>query len=192
MWDFFSKFARVKIQCTVSFIDIIILIVFAGAVFVGIRKGIIAQIGSVAAIVLGILACRLFGDKATEITCALIPELTSDSATSHYAASVLGNVLLFVLVYLSAKLLASLVKTAAHALMLGILDRVLGVVFCMFKWFLVMSIVLNLWLALFPSSGLVSSSKIGNGLAVRTVLDIAPRVFGFITAPATEADKGTK
>ncbi|MCM1517544.1 MAG: CvpA family protein [Pseudoflavonifractor sp.] len=166
-----------------SFIDIVILIVFAGAVIVGLRKGMIAQLGSLAAVILGIVACRLWGGDAARIAASLIPELTTDSETSGYAASVVGNVTLFVIVYLSVKLLASLVRNVTHALMLGVIDRVLGVLFCLFKWFLVLSIVLNLWDALFPSSGLLSSSRLGDGLAMRTVLNLAPKVFGGVTAP---------
>lgn len=166
-----------------SFIDIVILIVFAGAVIVGLRKGLIAQLGSVAAVIIGILACRLWGDDAARIAASLIPELTSNGDTATYAASVVGNVTLFVIVYLSVKLLASLVRNVTHALMLGIVDRILGVLFCLFKWFLVLSIVFNLWDAIFPSSGLLTSSKLGNGLAVRTVMGFAPKVFGAVTAP---------
>lgn len=166
-----------------SFIDIVILVVFAGAVIVGLRKGMIAQLGSLAAILLGIIACRLWGDDAARIAESLIPELTADSATSQYAASVIGNVTLFLIAYLSVRLVASLVRNVTHALMLGVVDRLLGALFCMFKWFLVLSIMFNLWDMLFPTSGLLKSSRIADGLAVHTVLDLAPKTFGAVTAP---------
>ena len=59
-----------------SVIDIIILIVFVGAIIYGLYKGVIAQLGSLGGIILGIIACRLFGDYATELVSNILPAMT--------------------------------------------------------------------------------------------------------------------
>ena len=48
-------------------LDIAILIVFAVSAVMGFRRGLIAQVGSVAAIIIGIIACRMFGAQVTEM-----------------------------------------------------------------------------------------------------------------------------
>ena len=45
-------------------LDILIIAVFIASAVMGYRKGLIGQIGSVAAIIIGILACRMFGPQA--------------------------------------------------------------------------------------------------------------------------------
>lgn len=47
------------------FLDIVIIVIFAVSAIMGYRKGLIGQIGSVAAIIIGILACRMFGPQVT-------------------------------------------------------------------------------------------------------------------------------
>ena len=166
-----------------SITDIVILVIFAGAVVYGFWKGIIAQIGSVAAVILGIVACRLFGDEATELTATLLPELAQNPDTARYACSVIGNVVLFLLVYLTVKLLASLIKKVASALLLGFIDKILGSAFCIFKWFLVVSIVLNIWCLIFPDTGIVKSSTLAGGKAIGAIVELAPAILGSLTAP---------
>ena len=46
-----------------SIIDIVIVVVFVGAIIYGLYKGIISQLGSLGGIILGIIACRIFGDS---------------------------------------------------------------------------------------------------------------------------------
>lgn len=166
-----------------SITDIVILVIFAGAVVYGFWKGIISQIGSVAAVILGIIACRLFGDEAADLTSTLLPELAQNPETARYACSVIGNVVLFLLVYLTVKLIASLIKKIASALLLGFVDKILGSAFCIFKWFLVASIALNVWYLLFPDSGIVKSSTLAGGKAIDAIMELAPAILGSLTAP---------
>ena len=71
--------------------------------------------------------------------------------------------------------------------LLGPLDRVLGAIIAMFQWFLGLSIVLNVWAAIAPSSSLFHSSKIGSGIALETIMEIAPWLFDTIKAPLFNA-----
>ncbi len=166
-----------------SFIDIVILVIFAGAIIYGFWKGIISQIGSVAAIILGIIACRIFGDAATDLTATLLPELAKNPETSRYACSVIGNVILFLLVYLTVKLLASFIKKVADALLVGFIDKILGAAFCIFKWFLVTSLVLNIWCLIFPDSSIIKHSSLAGGKAINAIIELAPAILGSLTAP---------
>lgn len=164
-----------------SVIDIVILIVFIGALIYGLYKGVIAQLGSLGGILLGIIACRLFGDYATELMSNILPVMTSDAETTAYVNNIIGNVLLFIVVYVLTSLIAKLMRNITHALCLGLIDRLIGAVFCIFKWFFVFSIVLNVWQVFFPESNITKMSTLANGVAMQTIIDIAPTLFGTIT-----------
>lgn len=165
-----------------SAIDILIILIFISAVIYGYWKGVIVQLGSVAGILLGILACRLFGPWLTDVFGGATG--SSDTLDMGYINSVIANVILFLLGFIAAKLVAKLVKTVTTAVKLSIVDKMAGVVFCLFEWFLVFSILLNVWQVLRPGSDITSSSTLGGGRAARVVLNLAPTVLGSSTALA--------
>ena len=65
-----------------SFIDIVILIVFAASVITGLRKGLIRQLGSLLGVVLGILAARLFGSSVAYLYASCLSESAASSDAS--------------------------------------------------------------------------------------------------------------
>lgn len=174
-----------------SGIDILMLVVFAGAVIYGYRKGMIVQFGALGGIIVGILACRLFGQWFAGVLGG-VASSESDSIDVGYVNGVIANVILFILGYIAARMVAKLVKTVTHAVKLGIVDRLCGVVFCLFEWFLALSILLNIWHIIRPDVDVVSMSRIGGGRAVKVVLDLAPTVFGSETAQTIFDGGGVK
>lgn len=165
-----------------SAIDIIIIVVFIGAVIYGYWKGVIVQIGSLAGILLGILACRLFGPWLADLLGGATGE--SQSLDMSYVNGVVANVILFILGFICAKLVARIIKTVTTAVKLSLVDKLLGVIFCLFEWFLILSILLNVWQVLRPGTNIIASSTLGNGRAARAVIDLAPAVLGTETATA--------
>lgn len=165
-----------------SSIDIALVIVFVAAIIYGLYKGLIAQLGSLGGIILGVIACHIWGDDAVRIVGEVLPEMTSGAQTAGYVNSVIGNVLLFLLVYMLTVLIAKLLRNITSALSLGWIDRLLGSVFGLVKWFLILSLILNLWEAVLPEYSLVKSSQLAGGVAIRTVLDLAPTLFGSVAA----------
>lgn len=162
-----------------STLDIVILIIFAASILYGLKRGIIAQLGSVGGILVGITACHLFGDHAAATVGGLLGD---DSASARYVDSVIANVLLFIIGYILTRVIAKLLHTVAHAAFLGIIDRIAGAIFSLFAWFLIFSILLNVWQVLTPSDDLAAKSRISDGKAARAIIDLAPRVLGGQTA----------
>lgn len=160
-------------------LDIIILILFAAAIIYGLRRGVIAQLGAVGGVLVGILACRLLGDWCATI----VARLSGDAAaTSGYIDSVIANVVLFVGGCMLTRLIAKLLKGVAHALCLGFFDRIAGALFTLFAWFLCFSIILNLWQVLSPGQSVASHSNLSGGRAAEAIIDLAPKVLGGETA----------
>lgn len=161
-----------------SILDIAIVAVFVGAIIYGLYKGVIAQLGSLGGILLGVLACRLFGGDFARIVGGILPDMSSDASTSAYIDSVIANVVIFLVVYMLSVLLSRFLRKITHALCLGVIDRVVGAIFSLLKWFFVFSIVLNVWLAFVPDAGLEKKSKLGDGVAIGAIVSFAPSAFG--------------
>ncbi len=160
-----------------STIDIIILVVLGAALIYGLIRGFIKQIASLGGIILGIVACRLFADNAGTLVQRLMPG-TFSSADS---ARIVGCILLFLLVYFTVGAIASLTRKLTNALMLGWLDHLLGGIAALFKWALVLSIILNLWKAVSPDSPIFYQSKLMDGEMLPAIMNLAPRMLGFAT-----------
>ncbi len=160
-----------------SSIDVLIVAVFAASLLFGLYKGLIAQLGFVGGIVAGIAACRLLGQPAA----ALLAHLTGadpGSPVDAYIDSTVANIVLFIIVFTAVVWLSRLLRTIASALCLSIADRVGGMLFSLFSWLLVLSLLMNIWQAINPDESLSSKGKLNDGRAVRSMLDFAPDVLG--------------
>lgn len=154
-------------------IDIILLLIFIVSAWLGFRKGIITQLGSVAAIVIAIIACRMFGGTVGELLFGSHPEW-ENSSLSRYGVSIVANCLIYVVVYYAVIIVAKLLRTVSHAILLGPVDRIAGAAFSIAKYGLLVSLLLNLYVVLFPNTTLLSRSRLGEGKAVELVIGFAP------------------
>ncbi|WP_301706996.1 CvpA family protein [uncultured Duncaniella sp.] len=157
-------------------IDIIILIVFAVSAVMGFRKGLITQVGSVAAIIIGIIACRMFGSQvAGMITPSGGPGV---NFMSNYGASILACCIIYIVAYYCVIIVAKFLKLVTHTLLLGPLDHIAGAVVNILKWFMVMSVALNLYMVVFSGTDINKASRLGDGRLVTWIIDLAPSVWG--------------
>ena len=167
--------------------DIVIIIVFAVAVISGFRKGLIAQIGSLAAIIVAIIACRFLGPSVTDM---ILGRYGSDpSLWQRFTASAMSYCGIYIIAYYAVVLVARLFRKVASIMMLGPLDSIGGAVLSVFKWGMALSIAANLYIALFPSGGLLTSSCLCGGRAITSITKLAPAVLGQINrlcGPMTE------
>lgn len=165
-----------------NIIIILIIITLVASLIVGFRRGIVREVGSLCGIVLALLACRMFGDAATDVAATVMNVSEENSAFSHYAAAVVGHGTLFLLVWLGVYIVARLLRSAIHAVKLGILDRMIGALFCCVKWNLVLSLLLNLAHIVSPASDIWAPA--GGKAVIDSWLAFAPWVFGAISGAA--------
>lgn len=98
----------------------------------GAWRGGIHQLGSVAAFLLGFLAAKLFAPQVTD--------LFQWSSAVSYA-------LIFSAVFVGVTILARVLKLTVKMLLLGPIDRLLGLLIGAAKWLLFASLTINLlWL----------------------------------------------
>ncbi len=152
-------------------LDVIILAVFVGSVAYGFYRGVIIQVGAVAAIVFAVVASRLGGYPLAEF-------IAGGDAPSSLDV-VVAKVIVFIAGYLGVRAVASLFKKMTHALALGGLDRLGGAVFSLFQWMLVLSLLINLWLVIKPGASLAELSTLANGHAAPAIARLAPALLGW-------------
>ena len=140
--------------------DIVILIIAVAAGAWGAWRGFIAQLGSLVAILAAIVGCQVWGD---------------DMARWLGVNTILAWIILFILIYLGVILLANMIRGAARTLHLGPVDRFFGAVFYIFKWLVLASLLINIWLAFKPGAG------INHGVITPSVTRLAPKLLGYMT-----------
>lgn len=146
---------------------ILIVVLAAGAL--GWTKGFIGQISQLIGIILAIAACRIFGDYVTGL-------IAGHNANDTVIYTVIAYTLLFLAVYIIVWLIAKMLLSAIHVLHVGILNRIGGAIFCICKWMILVSLVLNVYAALVPDTAL-SASRLYN-----KTLAFAPWILGSDTA----------
>ena len=166
-----------------SFLDILILVILAGSLLYGFKKGLIKQIGSVAAIVLGIIAARILGGAIGALFGLILPVSFVETEAGQFAISIMGRVSVFVLIYCVVLFLAKSLKFLAHLLLMGPIDRALGAVMAMVQWFLAFSVILNIYAAFNPDTLLTNHSQLAGGLALEAIISFAPMLLGSAYAP---------
>lgn len=184
---FQSDFNHYQIKIMAA-IDIILILIFALSAWLGFRKGIITQLGSVAAIVIAIIACRVLGSQISDMILASHPDWAAESI-KRYGVSILANCGIYIVVYYGVVIIARLLRSVTHAVLLGPLDRIAGAAFSVAKYFLLVSILLNLYIVLFPSTTLLSRSRLAGGQAVDLVVGFAPWMLD--TMSPVESDTRT-
>lgn len=158
-------------------LNIIVIILLVLSFIYGCSRGIVREVASIAGIVLGVIACRMFGDVATDMAMQMM-SLDANESTSSYAASIVGNGLLFGAVWLLVYLLARMVRGAIHAIRLGFVDRLCGGIFSAAKWMLVVSFVLNMLLVVAPEADFWGAHP--HDPLIKGVLDFAPYLLGIV------------
>ena len=165
-----------------TFVDTITVLLFVASVVIGYMRGLVRQATSLLGYILGIIACNMFGDTATDILLTVMPsaaEWPLASVTTHAVAVIV----LFLLISLSVRVAGMFLRSVIGMLHLGIVDNVGGSALCLFKYFFIFSILLNLWLMVNPTSDTFTTEHIlGNRPFVETI-NLAPRVLGAETLP---------
>lgn len=117
-------------------VDIILAILLIVAIGLGLRKGFILQLASLAALILGIYGALKLTDSAVDL-------FTANTSTSieHISLIMFGVVfiLIVVLVHIGAHFLEKALKMVA----LNWLNRIAGGVFSLAKWAIIISVLIS-------------------------------------------------
>lgn len=160
-------------------LGVIIIIVAIVGLLYGFHRGIVREAVSLIAIVLGVIACRLFSEPATAAAAKFLGVTPESPSLSQYTASIAGCIVVFVVVWLGVYLVGRVIRGAVHAVRLGIIDSALGSIYCAGKWLLILSLLLNLLYLMFPVANFWGADP-PQGI-IKACLSFAPRIFGIVT-----------
>ena len=121
---------------TWNILDIVIACVLAYGFIQGLRHGIIKELASIAALLIGIYAAKMFAET---VAASIVKTFSWDASVSLVVAYVLVFVVVAGLVNLAAHLITKVLRYAS----LGWVNRLLGCCFGTLKMALIISVVLN-------------------------------------------------
>ena len=174
-----------------TLIDALIILVLLVGTVAGFLRGIISQVASIVGFVLGIFACLSIGSQATELLVTLIPSAAS-WPLAEFTTAAIAQGTLFMLVMLTCRVIAFSVKGLARRAKLRLADRLGGSALGAFKNMMVLSLLLNLWFVISPTScAFTTQGSLGN-LPVVATLNLAPSVFGLSVMPGDTLDSCTR
>ena len=156
-----------------NLLDIVILVVIASSIFLGLRIGIIKAALSLAGVIVGvILAGRYYVSLAEQLT----------FISQEDVAEGVAFAIILIVVMVIAGILATFLKWAASAVMLGWVNRLGGAVFGLVLGAILCGAVLAIWVKFFGIAGVISQSSLAAILLDRfpAVLALLPEEFDAI------------
>ena len=156
-----------------NILDIILLICFIPAIFQGIKKGFIAQAVSIVSIIFGIWASAHFAD----IVSAWIAEYIT---ASEQVLKVVAFALILIVVFLVLAVLGKMLEGVIKLVMLGWLNKLLGVVFSLLKTALIVGLAIIAFNYINESFKLVQESVINESVLYQPFKKAAFEVFPYL------------
>lgn len=145
--------------------DILLVVLLGAAAIRGYFKGIIAMAASVLGLIVGVIACRLF---AHDLAAWIGPDATD---------VVVANVVIFAAAYLGCFFLGRILSSFLKVLHLSIVNRLAGAAFCALEVAVVLSLFVNLWHMVSPSTAPADAATTGlRGF----IYNVAPALLGYL------------
>lgn len=156
-----------------SILDIILLICFIPALVQGVRKGFIAQVISIASIIIGIWASSRFTEVVSEWLGKYI-------TVSDQVMKVVAFALIFIAVFLILAAFGKLLEGMFKMVTLGWLNRLAGLVFALLKTSLILGILIMVFTSLNDTFGLVSEATLNESVLYPPFKEAAFKIFPYI------------
>ncbi|MFW6289744.1 MAG: CvpA family protein [Mariniphaga sp.] len=168
-----------------NYIDIILIVFLLLAAFNGFRRGLISEVASLAALVLGVWGAIEFSGVTSEF---LRESLGWEANHMNLMAFILTFVAIVILVHLVASSLTKLVEVA----MLGWANRITGLVFGVLKTAFILSILLLVFNKIDEEVHILSEETKINSQLYEPIRKFAPSVFPFISNWERDEKPGRK
>lgn len=154
-----------------NIIDILLAIPLLWAIYKGFTKGLIIEVATLVALILGIYGALHFSD----FTASFIRDrLDYDSRYMGY----ISFVVTFLVIVIGVNIIGRLLDKVVEVVALGFVNRILGVVFSLAKAVLILCIVVNLVDRLDQRFNFISKEKKEKSLLYEPLNDVAGFVYG--------------
>ena len=154
-------------------IDLVFAILLLWAAYRGYSKGFIVQLATLAALLLGILGAVMFSD----FTSGLI--IKKFDVSGQYLP-IISFAITFIVIVIAVHLLAKMINKLVDAIALGIVNRLLGVLFSVVKIAFVVSIILVLINKVDNKYNFIPDDTKDNSLLYKPLSNFAPMIFPYL------------
>lgn len=156
-----------------NILDIIILICLIPALIQGLSKGFISQAIALISLVAGVWASYRFAG----IACEWLSQYISGSEQVLRIASF---ALIFILVILALSLVGKLLDKVIQIVMLGWLNKLLGGLFAIAKWVLILSLIVVAFNSINQTFNLVKPGVLAESQLYPILNEIANTIFPYL------------
>ncbi|HOI32811.1 MAG: CvpA family protein [Bacteroidales bacterium] len=153
-----------------NYIDLIIALMLAWFAYKGFTKGLVIELASLAALVLGIYAAMYFSDVTAEF-------LVKYFSVGKKYLSLIAFVLTFILVVIGVVTVGRLLEKVIDILLLGFLNKLAGGVFGVLKGMLILSLLIMLLNYIGFGSNLIDEKTRKSSMFYETIESVAPMLY---------------
>ena len=151
-------------------LDLILFVPIALGFIFGLFKGLIKELASLTAIILGIYGAKLL---APLVSGFLIHQLHFSAKTSLP----ISYLILFIAIATGLILVAKLLDKFFESIALGGLNKLFGGVFCALKYALVVSVLLNVFDAMDSKFSLIKTKTKVESIGYKPLMSLAPTLW---------------
>jgi membrane protein required for colicin V production len=156
-----------------NYIDLILGVLLFLAAIRGLNKGLVAEIASLAALMVGIWGALRF----SHLTADYLVELFNFQ--SKYMG-LISFFVTFVLIVVAVQIIGNLVDKLVSSLALGFINRLAGIVFGVLKTALILSVVLIVFDEVDENVGILPPEKKAESRIYEPVKNLVPSFFPFL------------
>lgn len=156
--------------CSMTGLDIILLVLLGYGVFNGLRKGLFVELASLVSLLLGIYIAIKFSGVVGHFLDGSLP---GDPKT----AAITAFVITFIAVVVGITLLAKVLTKIADFSGLGLTNRLLGGLFGLLRMILVLSVVLTLFVKINFNNTFASQETLDKSMFFNPILKVSNIIF---------------
>ena len=156
-----------------SIVDIILLICFVPALISGIRKGFISQVISIVSLIGGVWLSYEFSEPVGAW-------LSQYIETTENVLKLISFIIIMIAVFAGLALVGKLLEGIINFVMLGWVNKLLGVVFALLKTGLIVGLVIMLFCSLNNNLHLVSDEILAESVLFTPLKNAAYTVFPYL------------
>jgi membrane protein required for colicin V production len=136
-----------------NLLDVILIVVIAFSSVYGLFKGLVKEVISILALIIGLIGASRFYEGASS--------LLKDLGLGEQAARILSFIILFMVIFIALILIGKLIHKLVHAIFLGWLNRLGGIGFGFIRGIIVSGIIIMiLTIILSEKAPILSESKL--------------------------------
>jgi membrane protein required for colicin V production len=156
-----------------NYIDVVIVIILIIAAIRGFSNGLIREVASLAALVLGIWGAIKFSN----FTAGKLYDYFD--MTGRYVG-IISFIVTFMVIVIGIHFIGLLVDKLMKAVSMGFFNRILGTAFAVFKSVLVLSVVFVVLNSIDSKRSFLPHEKIDSSILYNPIADIVPAIFPLI------------